>query len=670
MINKYNNQDFKLNETFNLAVKNQSNNNFLVAQKLYKEVLKINPIHSNTLNNLGLISYILGDNHNAINYYKKAINSNQSNSNAYNNLGVVFKILGEDHKAKNCYEKAIKINPNYADAYNNLGIIFYNSGDNQKAKDCYEKAIKIDPNNINFLNNIINLAISIDLTDLSEDNIKSYKKLFLFLFKKNNISHNNISTNSKYVLLFEYNKNNIEKIINSESLLLNNKIIQKFLIEDLLHLMLQKSIIADNLIEKFLTKIKCEILFILDSASKDDLKKYFHFIISLSEQCWLNEYVHIQSEKEIKKIYKLKDKIERSEQIDEFEIAILGCYIPLNTSSIITKKLINYESSNFLFNNLINVQIKEPLKEKELTKTIESLDIINDLVSKKVRKQYEENPYPRWRYSDKYKSIHFLNSLNNDIKPNKVTYYNKFDNPNVLIAGCGTGNHLLSASNYNNSNVLGVDLSLASLAFAKRKVEESGSKNIKFLHGDILQLKKLNKRFDIIESSGVLHHMKDPIAGLKVLTDILEPHGYLKLGLYSKSAREGITKVREFIKQKNLKNTSKDIKIFRREINYESKNSLKQKLIYSRDFYSTSALRDLLFHVQEHYFSLPQISDILKNFNLQFLGFVFANAAIKKKFSKYFPEDRKNISLNNWHEFEIKYPNTFSNMYQFWVKKI
>ena len=670
MSNTLNNQDLRIKEIFNLAVKNHTRNNIKVAQELYKKILKIKPDHSNALNNLGIISFNLGDNQNTINYYKKAIASDQNNSNAYNNLGVVFNILGEVHKAKNCYEKAIKINPNYADAYNNLGIIFYNSGDNQKAKDCYEAAIKIDPNNVNFLNSLINLAISMKLTDLFKNNIASYKKLFLFLFKKNNISHNNISTNGKNVLLFEYYNDKIERIIKSESLLLNNRIIQNFLMEDLLHLMLQKSIIVDNLIEKFLTKIKCEILFALDGANKNDLKRYFNFIISLSEQSWLNEYVYIQSEKEKDEIYKLKNKIEKSDQINEFEIAILGCYIPLNTSAIITKKLLNYESSSVLFNNLVNVQVKEPLREKDLKKTIKSIDKIDDLISKKVRKQYEENPYPRWRYCDKYKSIHFLNSLNNDIKPNRVKYNNKFNNPNILIAGCGTGNHLISASNYNNANILGVDLSLASLAYAKRKVEELGSKNIKFLHGDILQLKKLNKKFDIIESSGVLHHMKDPIAGLKVLTDILEPHGYLKLGLYSKTARTGITKIREFIKQKKLKNTKEDIKIFRREINDVSKNLLKQKLIYSRDFYSTSAVRDLLFHVQEHCFSLPQISNILENLNLEFLGFVFTNTKINKRFSKYFPNDKKNISLNNWNQFEIKYPNTFGNMYQFWVKKI
>ena len=56
-----------------------------------------------------------------------------------------------------------------------------------------------------------------------------------------------------------------------------------------------------------------------------------------------------------------------------------------------------------------------------------------------------------------------------------------------------------------------------------------------------------------------------------------------------------------------------------------------------------------------------------KNLNLEFLG--FSNQHIKSKFSKMFPEDKKNISLENWDKFENSNPNTFYNMYQFWVRK-
>ena len=48
----------------------------------------------------------------------------------------------------------------------------------------------------------------------------------------------------------------------------------------------------------------------------------------------------------------------------------------------------------------------------------------------------------------------------------------------------------------------------------------------------------LNKKFDIIESAGVLHHMADPVAGWRTLTNCLKPNGLMKIGLYSNLARQ------------------------------------------------------------------------------------------------------------------------------------
>ena len=53
-------------------------------------------------------------------------------------------------------------------------------------------------------------------------------------------------------------------------------------------------------------------------------------------------------------------------EINEQEIIILGCYLPLKNLEKIKNKLINYNTKNFLFNNMIKMQIKEPLKETEL----------------------------------------------------------------------------------------------------------------------------------------------------------------------------------------------------------------------------------------------------------------------------------------------------------------
>ena len=656
------NKNLTAKEIFVLALGDHQKNNLVAAQKLYNQVLKIDPNHVGTHINLGMIFINLNENQKAIICSEKAIKINPNSFSAYNNLGIAFKALGEIEKAITCYERAIEINPNNAIIYNNLGKIFYQSGEYPKALSIFTKILQIDPNNIELINNLTELFSVYEISRIDNNDNNNLEKLFLFLMKKNNIFHGHITNNIIIFLLKAKNYNSKNIVFSPKTLLLKNKIIQSFLKDELLHLVLQKSYLVDIFLEKLLSELRSEILFEINEPKQNTLNKYLNFIISLAEQCWFNEYVYIQSEKENEFIKKLKDKIENSKEVNELEIAILGCYVPLNSSKIIINKLSNYESANTLFDDLINVQIREPLREKELIKSIKSLDIISDPTSNKVREQYEQNPYPRWRYTKSHLSHNFLASLNHEIKPNKVKHSNKFKNPNILIAGCGTGSHTILTTRYKNAKILGVDLSTASLAYAKRKSEELNIENIEYLQADILQLKKLNINFDVIESAGAIQTMQDPIAGLKVLLDILEPHGFLRLGLYSKIARQPVVEIREFIKDND-----KDIRSLRELVVKEKKDQLFRD---SRDFYSTSGVRDLLFHVKEHRFTIPEIKKVLKDLNLEFLGFNFENPKIKSNFSKYFPNDKKNISLDNWHQFELSNPYTFDIMYQFWVRKI
>ena len=658
-----------LNETFILAFENHKKNNFKNAENLYKEVLKINPNHFESILHLGTL---LGQNDKpnlAKPFFQKAIQMNPNNIKIHNNLGMVFQKLGEHQDAINSFEKAISINPNYIQAHFNLGNLQRELGNHQAAMNCYLKAIQIDPENINITNALSNLLRLFQIGNVTETDKNKLKNLFLFLFKGNNINHTDIAHNAKLILFNKKYENQINQLINSNSLLLKNEIIQNLLNEELLLLILRKSLITDKFFEILVTKLRYEVLFTDFDSNQSFLNKHFNFIVSIAEQSFLNEFVFFQSKKEIDRINQLKIEIANKDEIDELKIAILGCYMPLHSSKKITNKLLNHKSNNIFFNNLISTHIKEPLNELELINSIKSSGKITESVSIKVRKQYEEHPYPRWRYTNKNLSSNFLFVLNNEIRPNKIEIDNiDFNNPNILIAGCGTGKHIISAQTYLNANILGVDLSLSSLAYAKRKTVELGLKNIEFLHTDILQLKNLKKKFDIIECVGTLHHMKDPLKGLKVLIDILEPHGFLKLGLYSKLARQHLIKIKELIKKRKIKNSTEDIRNFRKLIFKEKDNQLFQKVFYNNDFYSTSMARDLIFHVQEHCFTIPEISNILKKLNLEFLG--FRNPLVKNKFSKAFPNDRKNISFENWNNFELNNQDAFADMYQFWVRKV
>ena len=156
------NQNLKIEETFKLAIKNHINNNFKEAQKFYHQVLKIDPNHINTLNNLGGLFKQLGETKKAKGCYEKTIKINPNFADGHNNLGITYRELGNNQKAISCYEKTIEINPNHIHSYNNLGIVFEELGEYKKAISCYEKAIEISPNNINSYWNAHILASDMD----------------------------------------------------------------------------------------------------------------------------------------------------------------------------------------------------------------------------------------------------------------------------------------------------------------------------------------------------------------------------------------------------------------------------------------------------------------------------------------------------------------------------
>lgn len=260
------------------------------------------------------------------------------------------------------------------------------------------------------------------------------------------------------------------------------------------------------------------------------------------------------------------------------------------------------------------------------------------------------------------------NSLNFDLGD-----YQSPESPEILIAGCGTGQHALTtAKRFKSANVLALDLSLSSLSYAARKTNELGISNIEYAQADILELGNLGRQFDVIESAGVLHHLADPLAGWLVLVGLLRPGGIMKIGLYSEIARQEIVAGRTFIADGGYTSSIEDIRQCRQDFIAMAGdgNTAMKKICNYHDFFSLSMCRDLLFHVQEHRFSLPQIESALDSLKLEFLGFEMRRQNTMKMFKEVNPEECDLTSFALWHEFEQKNPDTFAEMYQFWCKKV
>ena len=179
--------------------------------------------------------------------------------------------------------------------------------------------------------------------------------------------------------------------------------------------------------------------------------------------------------------------------------------------------------------------------------------------------------------------------------------------------------------------------------------------------------RELDQEFDIIESSGVLHHMHDPMAGWRVLVDLLKIGGMMKIGLYSELARRPVVQTREDIAVRGIGISEAEIRQFRQFL-VESHEKHHRQLADFGDFFSISEVRDLVFHVQEHRFTALQIRDCLEELGLKFCG--FESQDIISKFRDFSGENADTCDLSLWQQFEESNPRTFAGMYQFWCQKV
>jgi len=420
------------------------------------------------------------------------------------------------------------------------------------------------------------------------------------------------------------------------------------------------------MIEVFLRDIRKE--FLVRAVDEQDINLNAHgdFLYSLSMQCWTNEHAFFVTDDEKKLLEKLKLDIEghlsKAQELNEIDplIYLYACYsspIDINGLSAQSKKMARRGDDNF--KKFVQVQIDDAIEESKIKKTITQLTPIDDSISKMVQDMYEESPYPR------------------GVEPVIIDKHLVDETPqDVLFAGCGTGFQILGFSQqYPNGTFTAVDLSSSSLAYAIRQTKQRlnySTKKIRFGQADILKLDTLPERYDRIYCTGVLHHMHDPEKGLAALKNILRPNGEMRLALYSEMARQEIVSARDHIAKLGYKETFEDIRRFRHDmiamLEQDNCPEFVKFIVQIVDFYSLSECRDLVFHVQEHRYDIPQILDILDRHDLEFVSFNIRHKNIKETFVKMFPNESDMTDLMKWHEYEQAHPHTFVEMYDFNVR--
>jgi len=558
--------------------------------------------------------------------FSEAVGSNLDHQNAQMNLGVVAYHLGDLEGAESALTAVLAQAPQDAKALYNLRMVRRKKGDVPGSLAALWQAIKSDPQDASHWSAFADAFQQIRFTDTSD--IDELLGTLLTLLARDDVDHRGLAAQAVRLFrrdpalarLIEVAETGSQEAL--DSALLDEGGIEAVM-SPVVRLALERTILADVAIERILTRVRA---LALEAQISGRNPVPAELVGSLAKQCFMNGYAWSHAEEEVAGIEQMVDSLVGTELSSDVHtvtrIALLGCYVPLieweRAEEVAT---LAADLGSGEFSELVLQQITEPYEELQLRELIPTYGGPANEVSRQVREQYEEHPYPRWATPQYQEPATIADALRDLAAPAAVKAAERIEAPSILVAGCGTGKDLIEAAHrFQDSSVVGIDLSLSSLAFAIRQASELGLDDLHVMQADILGLADWDERFDVVVASGVLHHMQDPVAGWGVLSYLVCPGGFMRIGLYSERAREGVVETRAFIEDSGFEPTPDGIRSARAAVagQYKGEESGPQS---SRDFFTLEECRDLLFHVQEHRFSLHQIGEILDELGLDFVGF-------------------------------------------------
>ncbi len=254
---------------------------------------------------------------------------------------------------------------------------------------------------------------------------------------------------------------------------------------------------------------------------------------------------------------------------------------------------------------------------------IPNLRLEVDARTEVVRQFYEHAPFPGYSSRD---TLHALRARAERSRFARLLDEAAAGDARIADVGCGTGQMTLYLARADRV-VIGADLTRGSLKLASAAARRFRLEGVLFVETDLQRPGLASESFDLVYSSGVVHHTPDPRASFASLVRLARRGGTIVLGVYNAFARIPLRLRRGVARLSRFRFIPFDPVL--RERRHEAQRS-------------DAWLRDQYRHPEEHRHTLTEVQRWFRENDVEYLR-AYPSAVLGEE-----PEQLLTAATDNW----------------------
>jgi hypothetical protein len=197
----------------------------------------------------------------------------------------------------------------------------------------------------------------------------------------------------------------------------------------------------------------------------------------------------------------------------------------------------------------------------------------------------------------------------------------------ILVAGCGTNQAAVFAHTNPQARVVAIDVSGPSLDHHRLLKEKYGLTNLDLHLLPIEEAGSLGRDFDLVVSTGVLHHMASPEAGMRALAARLRPAGVAAIMLYARYGRIGVEIMQAIFREIGLAQDEASLFTVKEAIALlPADHPVRSYLSFAPDLRFDAGLVDTFLHGRDRSYTVDDCLDLVASAGLVFQGWFLKSA--------------------------------------------